>query len=224
METLGEILLKAFTRYFIPGLVFLTISIGLPGYLVYGRGAVAAAGLLDGVVIAVLSAAFGYLLDSVGAYRWHLHAQAYRRERKRVEQWLRQARPLPKDLFLALGSDPDRHDAILWLRDEKMYDRIFQLRAEWVAILESAFALLVGSLCLAIHSIQGLVHGRTVSLVHVGMGALLAVASYSASRTGIHRMVAHNIKLAYAVQHLAQKSTADALQPNGRADPGPPRA
>ena len=49
------------------------------------------------------------------------------------------------------SDDPDQYLSYLWLHNEHLYERLFLERAEWVMILETSLALLIGSIIFSIH-------------------------------------------------------------------------
>lgn len=203
METLGEQLLKSFTRYLVPGLVFYSAVACLPVYLYQGLEPLTNAGLLSVLQVTVLSTVFGYLLDSIGAYGWHLHRREYRRERAELARRLSDIKPSQAPHAGRQG-DPDQHIATLWLTDEKLYERIQLERAEWVAILEVASALLMSAAVILSWSLTIVVSGRAYfSLGRLAIIVALVLISYAASAKGIQRMAAHNTMLLAALRRVS---------------------
>ncbi len=49
-----------------------------------------------------------------------------------------------------LSDNPDDMITELWLHEPETYERIFQERAEWVMILETAFSVLIGNIIILI--------------------------------------------------------------------------
>jgi hypothetical protein len=196
MDDLGQVLIKSFTRYFIPGLITLVIAVYLPLYFFTDRQIFVDLKLFDVIQVLVFSIVLGYLLDSIGAYGWTLSFRSYKQERQELTNKLKAFLPS------TISSDPDQYLAQLWLCNEGVYDRLFVERAEWVMILESSAALLLaGIVFLTIPIIKYIFEGNLnywESIIAIGFFIL----SYISSRKGVQRMRAHNMKLIQAIRAL----------------------
>ena len=134
----AENLMKQFTRFFVPGLSFLVFAVLLPTTalgkdLFFGKDP--AIGLSQAILLSVVA---GYVMDSIKGYRWTLSFKHYNAERASLAKALTAA-------TRAEAPNPDDLIAVLWKRDEPSYNRIFVERAEWVMILETAFAMLLSA-------------------------------------------------------------------------------
>jgi hypothetical protein len=192
LESLG----KEFTRYFVPGLVLLTFAGIVPATILGANiffGADPPIGATQAIVLSIVS---GYVLDSIRGYRWTLSLRQYNLER----------RGLAEKLAALLGEtspNPDDYLAVLWRKDEPTYDRIFAERAEWVMILETSFAMLISAGILASGMLYLIfVCEREFNWYMWIVPVILGTASILASRNGIERMRAHNLKLVEAVRAL----------------------
>src|SRR5262249_40027499 len=127
----AESLAKTFTRYVVPGLVFVVLAVVLPVSVVTPNVFLGKEPLVSPAQLGILAILTGYLLDSIRGYRSTLSWSAYNVEKLR----------LSTELNTMLGHDrsnPDDQLAVLWKREEVTYNRIFVERAEWVMILETA--------------------------------------------------------------------------------------
>jgi hypothetical protein len=190
-----ESLTKQFTRFFVPGLAFLIFAVMLPTTalgkdLFFGKEP--AIGATQAILLSIVA---GYVLDSIRGYRFTLSFRAYNAERTALAEALARA--------VGEGSpNPDDLLAALWKRDEASYNRIFVERAEWVMILETSFAMLLSSALLLGGGLYLHFNGATPAWQLWPVPAVLALASYLASKNGVERMKAHNRKLVEAVKAL----------------------
>jgi hypothetical protein len=139
-----ENLTKQFTRFFVPGLAFMFFCVFLPYALLGGTWPVSKDESFSVVEAVLLSVLAGYVLDSIKGYRWTLALRTYNAKKREV------AGQLANYTGLSKFDNPDQHIALLWKKDEATYNRIFVERAEWVMILETSFALLVGALSIGV--------------------------------------------------------------------------
>lgn len=187
--------MKQFTRFFVPGLAFLVFAVLVPT-TVLGKdlffGKDPAIGLSQAILLSVIA---GYVMDSIKGYRWTLSFKQYNRERADLARALATATK-------ASSANPDDLIAVLWKRDESSYNRIFIERAEWVMILETAFAMLLSAIALLS---GGIYLAASQTPPHWTLWLLppaLLLTSLLASRNGVERMRAHNLKLLEAVKAL----------------------
>jgi hypothetical protein len=211
MEALADVIFRSFTRYFVPGLLSYAFLVVVPVYVLVGKAKLEELGAISGSVVIVVAAISGYLLDSIGAYAWHLHWRPYKLEKRLLAERLG-----------AMGSDgacsetdPDQHISQLWLHDEKLYERIFVERAEWVAILESALVLLLSSVCIGVGACR---KGGEVLSVGLPLSAILFGLSFLASSKGMQRMRAHDSKLIEAIRSVRSQVSHPAV--GGALDAG----
>lgn len=205
---------QSFTRYFLPGLIFV-VSVGSVSLLIWNDDN-DPAGLITGESgttiqsVVVLSLVVGYLLDSAGAYRWTLHYRSYRKSRGGLSL------ELARWSVQSADKDPDQFISKLWLQDERLYERIFSERAEWVLILESAFSLTVSSLMSAIYCLW-LFFQAEPSFVWAALSFSQLSLSFLVSQKGIQRMRAHNSKLLAAVSSLYEETQPTSTDQNPQA-------
>lgn len=209
-EAISDIVQRTFTRYFVPGLVFYIVAICLPLFFFLGSSEFAKAELLSGSAILVFSAILGYLLDGTGAYSLHFHAKEYEKEKKELVRELSKisVNYKYKQIIDSKNCDPDQFNAILWMKDNATYERIFVERAEWVAILESASSLLVSVFNLFLVLVLNHLNrsdSLSTDLVLLSLILVLSFTSHRLSLKGIQRMKAHNTKLIYAISEILNK-------------------
>lgn len=200
-----ESLTKQFTRYFVPGLAFLIFAVVLPstalGHDLF-FGSSAAIGASQSILLAIVA---GYVMDSIRGYRWTLSIRRYNAERDGLARLLSAATgkesPNPDDLI-----------AVLWKQDETTYNRIFAERAEWVMILETSFAMLLSASVLVVGGLYLHFAATTPAWQLWPVPLVLVYASFLASRNGVERMRAHNLKLVQAVRAMPSTPTADVLK------------
>lgn len=204
-NTLGEIFIRNFVRYFIPGAVFYLVVVFLPLQLFF-EAALKPVNLASAEVIILGSLIFGYLLDSIGAYAWHSKRAAYLKEKTRLVGILKHASRLSILQQEPQLSDPDFYSICLWLEDEELYDRITAERAEWVAILESAFSLSIGAFLVFIGILVEVIFlGELEALWFSLLSTAMVIASNLAAKKGIQRMRIHDAKLIAAVKLEAEE-------------------
>lgn len=191
----AENLTKQFTRFLVPGLAFLVFAVMLPTTalgkdLFFGKDP--AIGASQAILLSVVA---GYVMDSIRGYRWTLSIRSYNSERVALLQAL--------EKVIGEGSpNPDDLVAILWKKEEGTYNRIFVERAEWVMILETAFAMWLSAAALFVGGFYQHFAGNTPSWQLWPLPLALLGTSYLASKNGIERMRAHNLKLIEAVRSL----------------------
>ena len=156
--TLGEIFIRYFVRYFVPGAVFYLSVVFLPLQL-FLNAATNPINLTSSDVAVMGSIIFGYLLDSIGAYAWHANRKEYIKEKRQLALDLKEVSRLiiSRKEKTTKSSDPDFHSITLWLKDKELYDRITVERAEWVAILESSFSLSIGAFVITLGIFQKII-------------------------------------------------------------------
>lgn len=219
MEAALEAISKTFTRFFMPGLIFVAFVIIVPCALILEFTDFVPGDDVGGVGIILSSLIFGYLLDSAGAYQFTLHARSYNMERSTLLLKLQIALGKIKSVAFdpaKLPSDPDAYVTELWLKDEKLYDRVFLERAEWVLILESAFALLMSalvSICMTAWNLSMSVKVPAISFLLIITSAAI---SFLISAKGIQRMKAHNNKLVRAVESLKARPAGKNAKRSGK--------
>jgi hypothetical protein len=142
MSNLNETFLKSFTRYLIPGFTF-PIIIAIP-FLVYNCDIFDEVKNLNIFFFVIIAVVAGYLLDSLGAYGWTPMYSEYKQIKLDLDDKLSKISSIETQNSGSDSStpdqhtkvnDPDQHTAILWLKNEKLYNRIFVERSEWVLIL-----------------------------------------------------------------------------------------
>lgn len=203
METLSEAFVKSFTRYFIPGLILLVIGLYLPLSLFAENEFLNSLSLLDFPQFLVFGIVLGYLMDSLGAYRFTLSYPAYRRRRREFAQ-----RSAGSDSYEA-SSDPDLYLSNLWHWKEKLYDRLMIERAEWVMILESSCVMLVAGIVILAVSLFTYFQYQQARCLETAIAVILLALSYVSSAKGIQRMEAHNSKVIYALDNLTETATPE---------------
>ncbi len=196
MEAALKLIGKSFTRYFMPGLVFTFFSILIPAYLFFSAYFNNISSIVTSGNILVLSLVIGYLLDSAGLYKWTLHLKKYNTEKHSLVKSLKEISHFES----SNSGDPDSHIHVLWQENEMLYDRIMAERAEWVLVLETAFALLFSSVVVTLLSIYWLLTDSFNGLILL-LPVFGVPLSYLISSKGIQRMQAHNLKLLYAVKY-----------------------
>lgn len=196
MENSAEIFVRALTRYIIPGVVFLVVGLHLPLTIFAEKQILETLRLLEVPQVLIFSVVVGYLLDSLGAYRWTLSYREYERTKDELARRAHDINPLVE------SNDPDQYLADLWLLREQVYNRLFLARAEWVMILESSCALLVGATVMLGLSIMNVVETGQLKAWEVIAIMVLLGGSYLASVKGIQRMRAHNMKMLRALRDL----------------------
>jgi hypothetical protein len=207
VEAISGIIQITFTRYFLPGLVFYVSAICLPFLVGLGISESFKSAFFSGQSILVFSAFFGYLLDGIGAYSFHFHFREYEHEKIYLVHELSKISGACKHVEFLRGkhNDPDQFNAVLWLKSKEVYERIFVERAEWVAILEAAFSLLI-SACIFACILLFRISAGSLSLFGVFQFSLSIVLllcfSHRLSAKGMQRMRAHNIKLIYAASDI----------------------
>lgn len=199
MDSTLEFLSKSFTRYFIPGLIFVSFSLILPVLTFYNCILSSIKDYVSFPSIFALSLVFGYLLDSAGSYRLTLHYKSYKQEKLKLSKSL-------SKISANESNDPDVHISRLWIQNEKLYGRIFLERAEWVLILESAFALLCSSFISFVATIVQFIRKGEISEVAIISIFVLSFVSFFISRKGIQRMAAHNSKLSESLKSVYSNS------------------
>lgn len=210
MGDFTEVLLKSFTRYFIPGLITLAVAVYLPLSFFTNGKILGNLNLFEAVHVLVFSIVLGYLLDSFGAYGWTLSYRGYKRERSELTNKLNTLLPS------TISNDPDQYLAQLWLCNEEVYNRLFVERAEWVMILESSCALLLAGTVFTITPVIVLILSRDFKYWAFLIALILIFLSYISSRKGIQRMRAHNMKVIQAIQNLVGKPNISQAKPSGR--------
>ncbi len=203
MEGFGETLFRGLTRHFIPGLVFYAVAILVPLCSHFGFEFVVSHQLLQPTQAVISSIIIGYLLDSCGAYSWHLRRNRYIKEKLWLVEQLQMVAECAA-VEIRNPKDPDSYIAALWRREHDIYERILNERAEWVAILESSFACLVGmiglvsSYCIQVFNEKAFSWSLQVPLI-----VLLFILSILTAAKGVQRMRAHDLKLLAAVRSLS---------------------
>lgn len=199
MESFVDSISKTFTRFFMPGLIFISFSV-LP--LVFlNKELIMLKGNYNLSLIIIASLIFGYLLDSAGAYNWTMHFKKYNVTKEKLSKELSSFSKQESD-------DPDSHITLLWLKNEKLYERIFLERAEWVLILETAFALIISSFVVLSYSIYYYIAYEKIQFVNIIIILLELLLSYLISSKGIQRMEAHNSKLIATIKDLYTEKEA----------------
>jgi ABC-type multidrug transport system fused ATPase/permease subunit len=190
-----DLLSKTFTRYIVPGIVFVFLAIVLPVSVVARDVFLGKEPLISSAQVVVLSILTGYVLDSIRGYRWTLSWQQYNQERAALTERL-------NEILGHSRSNPDDQLAILWCRNEAIYNRIFVERAEWVMVLETAFSLLLSAVILIF--VGGYLEFYTLTPGWPAwIGTIILVStSRLASQNGIDRMRAHNLKLLEAIKTM----------------------
>ncbi len=196
MEAALKIIGKSFTRFFMPGLVFTLFAVLFPIYIFFSSHFTDLSSLMSSGNIVVSSFVLGYLLDSAGLYKWSFHVKIYESEKSSLATSLKEI-----SQFDSIGfNDPDSHVYSLWQENEKLYDRLMAERAEWVLVLETAFALLFSSFIIILFALYffstASIHWQVLFLPAIGIPL-----SFLISSKGIQRMQAHNLKLIFAVKH-----------------------
>lgn len=197
MESFVDSLSKTFTRFFMPGLIFISFSI-LPLVFLNKELIVSLKGNYSLSLIIIASLIFGYLLDSAGAYSWTIHFAKYNRTKDKLSKKLSSFSKKESD-------DPDSHITLLWLKNEQLYERIFLERAEWVLILETAFALIISSFVVLAYSIYFYIVYEKIQFISLVVIFIELSLSYLISSKGIQRMKAHNNKLIASIEFLYNK-------------------
>ena len=198
MDSVLQSINKPFTRYFMPGLVFTFFSILLPSYIFYPELITNSFNLLTYGNVITLSLVLGYLLDSGGFYKWTLHYKSYQKEKKDFAGKLKDQTENPE----TTSDDPDIYISKLWVTNEHNYNRIMNERAEWVLVLETAFALMFSSIILLSLCF---VHFSDIKIILFILPILFSALSYIISKKGLQRMKAHNSKLAYSLSKGSQQ-------------------
>jgi hypothetical protein len=207
VEPLADIFFRYLTRYFVPGLVFLVVSLIWPLTLL-DRVSLVHELQLDTVPVGVsLALVFGFILDSIGSYRWTPRFRAYSRYRGFLLS------TLARDTGIEDGyADPDDYLTDVFIKKPKTFNRLFSDRAEWVMVLETSVCLELGALILVGGMVTQAVQGQRENLAPLLAFICLygALSRMSASK-GIQRMRAHNAKVAAAVASLAGSDSASRL-------------
>jgi hypothetical protein len=199
MENLSEILIKSFTRYFIPGLILLFVAFYIPLYFFSDTKIFQNLKLLELPVILVFSVILGYLLDSIGAYRLTLSYKEYKRAR---EELVLQAYTLNPSIR---SNDPDKYLGDLWLLNEQLYNRLFIERAEFVMILETSVALFIGAVIIILFSGITFLKESQFKCSSVLIALVLLTGAYISSVKGVQRMRVHNTKMLRAIKHVTEE-------------------
>lgn len=198
----GEAIAKTFTRYVVPGLIFIFLALIAPLSLVEPTLFFGKEPFVGATQVIILSVLTGYVLDAIKGYRWTLSWRAYKDERFNLGNKL-------EELLGRKGANPDYQLTTLWLKDEALYNRIFLERAEWVMILETAFSLLLSSVSLIAVGVYLQLRTNAPGWpMWLAAPALVAV-SILASRNGIDRMKAHNAKVVEAIKDMVQEGKAN---------------
>ncbi|MEL4897766.1 hypothetical protein [Crocosphaera sp. Alani8] len=203
LGSIGELLIKSFTRYFIPGLVFYIITIFLPLHYLLDS-ALKPINLTSADIVITMSIMLGYLLDGLGAYAWHPRRKEYKAEKIYLSTELRNL----KEIISSQNpnNDPDLYNAKLWYHKKEIYERIFSERAEWVAILNSAFSFLISSFILGLGFVfQLLIIPKRLNYIALLLAIGFFVLSHLLAQKGIQRMKAHDEKLIESIRQLNQE-------------------
>jgi hypothetical protein len=210
LDGFGETLIRGLTRHFIPGLVFYAVAILLPLSYHFGYSFASSHQLLQPTQAGISSLIIGYLLDSCGAYSWHLRRKRYIKEKQWLVEQLQQIANCGT-VSIRDPNDPDSYIAALWHRKHDVYERIFNERAEWVAIFESSFACLVGAIALVFSFCIQLADAKSPSWqLAVPLVILLITLSILTAAKGVQRMRAHDLKLIAAMRFLSETETEKA--------------
>ena len=208
MPELGS-LAKSFTRFFIPGLALSIFAILVP-LIVWGRLKIDITTLPSSLLI-VASLLLGYVLDAVKGYRWTFCYKKYMRQKLALTVEL-------SNLVNSSSDNPDDLISELWLQNKEVYERIFQERAEWVMILETAFSLLIGASVLVVLTCIDYLNLNDINLPLLLVAVGYSFVSWLAALNGIDRMAAHDKKLVCAVK---TQQTANELSVIDEADETP---
>ena len=192
----GEAIAKTFTRYVVPGLIFVFLTVILPACFIEPHLFLGKEPGIGATQVVILSIFTGYVLDAARGYRWTLHWRTYNSARDKLSEELAVLQDKP-------AVNPDELLAVLFVRNEKLYDRIFVDRAEWVMVLETALSLWLSALFLTIVGLCLSIGTRTSGLPELLIAPVLVGISYLASRNGIARMRAHNSKVVEAIRSLS---------------------
>ena len=210
MEDFAESLIKSITRYLIPGVVFAAIIVYLPLYFFVGYAIFDKIKLFDWPVVLVLCLASGYMLDSIGAYRYTFGWKDYNKSGVTLIKYLKEETEKQGITFINLSKpkdNPDRYLNELWLFDHNLYERLFVERAEWVMILETSFSLWFASIVTTAWIIFELIRNFDVKyFFYFIVVVVLLVLSFISSKTGIQRMLVHDEKVLKAVSSLSNES------------------
>lgn len=198
MEGIIELIAKAGTRYIIPGLAFVIFIVWLPLTL-FLPDLIKVIDLLNPFLLIALCIIFGYLLDAIGSYSWTLSFKKYRKEKDKLVVRAQEIYPTIK------STDPDHYLTEIWLRDPKLYDRIFLERSEWVMILEVSLTLFLGSLVIFVMTIIFYFRRNNIEWFSILIAIIMILFSYLASRKGIQRMIVHDEKVIGAIGDLKNK-------------------
>lgn len=209
MNDIATLFLRTFTRYFLPGLIFLIVAIILPTYFIYGQSLLDLMMTLGVPAQLILAIMLGYVLDSLGTYRFTLK---YREYIKAKSSLVCEAQKIIKDIS---SNDPDQYLSDLWVSDENTYNRLLLERAEWVMILETSFAFLIGSVAVFLTWVIKLRSGSLYSYWQPVAALLMAGCSYLTSSKGIQRMHAHDVKMLRAISRNRKLKGGDSSNSGG---------
>lgn len=225
MNNIFDSFIKEFTRFLLPGLNFYVLVIVLPSLLLSGPKTVDTWKLLSPWQILVFSSVGGYILDSLGSYRWHFLNGKYDKKYKKLTKTLRQESHAKEDE----GEDPDYFLASAWINAQELYSRLFAERAAWIAILETSFSLLISG---SVFIISGILFGIYANvdpndvasssniskqityivrypLIGIMLGIILLLLSWRTATKGIQRMDAHDRKLVELVKKYPLYPSSD---------------
>lgn len=201
MQDFASLLGKSVRRFLLPGLSAFIFILWSP-LKIFNPKLIKDLGLFDPIFLLISVLLMGYLLDSLGTYRYTLSYKLYEKYFDELLYILRDLKPGER------AKDPDIYISKIWLLERELYERIFTERAEWVMILEFSFCMLLGGIILIILfviNVPSILHNETTRWIAFPIGGTLIYLSSVASKKGIQRMRAHDSKVITAFKYVDDK-------------------